>query len=291
MPTRLRPAHALACARSILASDRLAELIVVDQSDGTETGDALAGIPDPRLRYVRTETRGVTAGRNLGMELSRGDIIAFTDDDCRVSPDWVSRLVGIFADDAAVAVVCGSVRVPEELQHLGWAESFRPRQREWQGRFPPLGEWGITANMALHRSVRARIGNFDPVLGAGAPLRSGGEPDFLFRVLRAGMKVVNAEEVRVEHLGIRKPGDESSRLIRGYGVGTGAAFLKHVRLGDTAAAWVYLRFLATSTAWVGRNLVSRGRPIGAGFLLALLQGLFASFKYRIDRERRQYISE
>ena len=35
-----------------------------------------------------------------------------------------------------------------------------------------------------------RTGAFDPMLGAGAPLRSGGEPDFLFRVLRAGMKVV-----------------------------------------------------------------------------------------------------
>jgi hypothetical protein len=182
------------------------------------------------------------------------------------------------------------VRVPDELQRLGWAESFHPRRREWQGRFPPLGEWGITANMALRRSVLARVGGFDPVLGAGAPLRSGSEPDFLFRVLRDGMKVVNAEEVQVHHLGIRMRGNESTQLIRGYGVGTGAAFFKHVRLGDAGAAWVYLRFLATTTSRVCANLLSRGRPIGAGFLLALLYGLFASFNYRIDRKRRQYIA-
>jgi hypothetical protein len=143
--------------------------------------------------------------------------------------------------------------------------------------------------MAFRRSVVARVGAFDPVLGAGAPLRSGSEPDFLFRVLRDGMKVVNAEEVRVQHLGIRQAGKESTELIRGYGVGTGAAFVKHARLGDAGAVVVYLRFLGTTTSRVCRNLLSHGQPTGAGFLFALLYGLFASFKFRIDRERRQYI--
>jgi hypothetical protein len=194
----------------------------------------------------------------------------------------------IFVTGPDVAVVCGRVRVPDEIQHLGWAESFQPRGRVWQGRFPPIGEWGITANLSLRRSVLARVGAFDPMLGAGAPLRSGGEPDFLFRVLRAGLKVVNAEEALVDHLGIRKPGNESTNLIRGYGVGTAAAFLKHARLGDAAAAGVYVRFLASTASQVCGNMLFRGRPTGAGFLLALLSGAFVSFRYRIDKERRQY---
>jgi GT2 family glycosyltransferase len=279
----------VACAQSILASDGFAELIVVDQSEGRETETALSTIGDLRLRYVRTETRGVTNGRNLGMELSRGDIIAFTDDDCRVAPDWVRRVADVFIADPAVAVVCGRVRVPDELQALGWAESFQPQRREWQGRFPPIGEWGITAKLALRRAVLARVGAFDPMLGAGAPLRSGGETDFLFRILRAGFKVVNAEEVLVDHIGIRRPGGESARLIRGYGEGTAAAFLKHARLGDGVAAGVYLRFIASTTSRVCRTIMSGGRPTGAGFLLALVSGAFASFRYPIDRERRQYI--
>jgi len=56
---------------------------------------------------------------------------------------------------------------------------------------------GITANLSLRRSVIERVGKFDPLLGACAPLSSGGEPDMLFRVLRAGHKVVNASEVQV----------------------------------------------------------------------------------------------
>ena len=289
VPSRNRPAHAVACARAILAADGFADLIMVDQSDDRSTEEALSAITDPRLRYVRTETRGVTRGRNLGVELSRSEIVAFTDDDCRPSRDWVKRIVEVFVTDPNAAVVCGRVQVPRQSQHLGWAESFHPREREWQGRYPPLGQWGITANLSLRRSIVDRVGGFDPMLGAGAPLRSGGEPDFLFRVLRAGLKVVNAEEVVVDHLGLRKPGVESQRLMRGYGVGTAAAFVKHIRLGDPAAAMVYGRFLGSLMFQVAGAVIRHGRPTGGGFLLAFLSGTFTSFAYPIDRQRRLYV--
>jgi len=288
VPTRNRPDHAVACARTILAAGGFTHLIVVDQSDGTATRDALDALADGRLRYVPSNMRGVTRGRNLGMELSTCDVVAFTDDDCRVRPDWAVRLMAIFGAKPHVAVVCGRVSVPPEIQHLGFAESFHPREREWQGRYPPMGQWGITANLALRRSVLTRVGPFDPMLGAGAPLRSGGEPDFLFRVLRAGFTVINADEVVVDHLGIRKPGPEAQKLLKGYGVGTAAAFLKHVRLGDPAAAGVYLRFLATTIGQVSWKVLRGQRPSGAGFLLAFLSGSLESWGFPIDRARRQY---
>jgi glycosyltransferase involved in cell wall biosynthesis len=289
VPTRNRPAHAAACIRSILAIDGFVELIVVDQSDDRATAEAVSAIDDRRLRYVRTETRGVSNARNLGMELSDSEIVAFTDDDCRVKANWIERLVGVFTTDPGVAVVCGRVQVPKEIQHLGWAESFHPRTREWQGRYPPIGQWGITANLALRRSVFECVGPFDPILGAGAPLQSGGEPDFLFRVLRAGFKVVNAEEVLVDHLGIRQFGAEAQQLIEGYGVGTAAAFLKHVRLGDRAAAIIYLRFLISAAPRVVERVILRRRPTGARFLLGFLSGAFVSYGFAVDRNRQQYV--
>jgi glycosyltransferase involved in cell wall biosynthesis len=289
VPTRNRPAHAAACAASILATDGFVDLIVVDQSDDRVTEEALSKIDDRRLRYVRMETRGVTRGRNLGMELSDSEIIAFTDDDCRVKPDWVRRIIDVFVADPNTAVVCGRVSVPEEILSEGWAEGFQPHVREWQGHYPPLGDWGITANLSLRRSVLERVGPFDPMLGAGAPLRSGGEPDFLFRVLRAGFKVVNAHEVIVDHFGIRRRGDEARNLIIGYGSGTAAALFKHVRLGDPAGMMVYLRLLVRSVCQVSTNVMLRKRPTGATFLLAYLSGTFASYRFRIDRRRRQYV--
>lgn len=289
VPTRNRPAHITACVQTILATDGFLELIVVDQSDDDATERALAAIQDRRLHYVRTPTRGVTRGRNIGIEQSRGDIVAYTDDDCRVRADWARRIADVFASDPRAAVVCGRVEVPEDIRHLGYAEGFEPTEREWLGRYPPLGrDWGITANFSIRRSALERIGLFDPILGAGAPLRSGGEPDFLFRVLRAGFKVVNASEVVVDHYGIRKPGEEFKKLIMGYGAGTAAAMFKYVRLGDPAGSWVYLRFLASAVMVVVKNVLSGKRPTGANYLRAFLQGTIDSFRYRIDRRRRLY---
>ncbi len=289
VPTRNRSTHALACARSILALDQFVDLIFVDQSDDRATEEELSRIDDPRLRYVRTETRGVTNGRNIGMSLSRSDIVAFTDDDCRVRPDWVRRNLDIFEADPEVSVVCGRVVVPDAVQKLGYAVAFEPCEREWQHRYPPLGrDWGLSANLAVRLSSLQKVGNFDPILGAGAPLRSGGEPDLLFRMLRAGFKIVNASEVVVEHYGARKPGNESRKLVMDYGAGTASAIYKHVRLGDPVGMALYLRFLFSAILVVLRNVIRLKRPTGANYFRAFLAGTFASHRYPIDSETRQY---
>jgi glycosyltransferase involved in cell wall biosynthesis len=288
--TMNRADHALACARTILANEGFERLFVIDQSDGHETELGIGMLSDARLRYIRMETRGVTSGRNLGAELAQGDVIAFTDDDCRVAPDWILALARIFANDPEAAVVCGAVRIAEAVKDLGFTENFEPHEREWKGRYPPFGrDWGITANLAARLDVLARVGMFDPMLGAGAPLRSGGEPDLLFRVLRGGFKVVNATEVWVDHLGVRPPGEASRKLMRGYALGTGAALFKHIRMGDTAALGVYLGFVAANLRRVFANLIRRKRPDGLGFLLYFLAGALVSCRYRIDRSSRQYI--
>jgi glycosyltransferase involved in cell wall biosynthesis len=288
VPTRNRPAHMLECARAILAIDGFSELIVVDQSDDDATKTALDIIADRRLHYVRDHGRGVTRGRNLGIEKSRGGIVAFTDDDCRVTSEWAQQLSRVFASNPQVAVVCGRVQVPPHQQ--GWAESFHPKNgREWQGRYPPMGQWGITANMAIRRSVLERTGAFDPMLGAGAPLRSGGEGDFLFRVLRAGLTVVNADEVIVNHYGFRALGEETRKLIMGYGAGTAAGFFKHVRLGDADGVRVYFRFLGAAIRLVTGNVIRGRRPTSASFLGAFLAGTLDSLRFRIDRATRLYV--
>lgn len=289
LATRNRAAQAATCVGAILENQGFVELIVVDQSDDTSTRDVLSALLDHRLRYVASALRGVTSGRNLGIELSRGEVVAFTDDDCLVPPTWVERISAAFTGDPDGAVVCGRVHVPEAIQQRGFATSFEPEERDWQGRFPPpFRGWGITANMAVRRAVFARVGSFDPMLGAGAPLLSGGEPDFLFRVLKAGLKVVNAREVEVEHLGVRVRGQESRDLWRGYGIGTAAALFKHVRLGDADALVLCLRHLGVMALVVTKNILRGARPLGLGYTLAFFSGALASFKFGIDRERKLY---
>ena len=290
VPTRNRPDHAEACARQLLLCEGLEEVTFVDQSDDESTQIALTAIGDARVRCVRSTLRGATNGRNVGIAATTGAILAFTDDDCRVSHDWIQSILRVFDADPEVAVVCGRVRIPPEIEKLGFAIGFEPQVREWQHDFPPPDkDWGITANLSARRSTLQRVGTFDSFLGPGAPLLCGEEPDLLFRVLKAGMKVVNAREVVVDHLGARSFGKESTQLWNTYGGGTAAALFKHIRLGDVAAARLYLQHLSLMSKVMAGNVIRGRRPIGARYTWAFLSGALRSFKFGVNRAERLYV--
>ena len=88
--------------------------------------------------------------------------------------------------------------------------------------------------MAISRSAFEAIGTFDPGLGAGTALFAGEEFDLTIRALAAGLKVVETPHMTVL-APRRRTGRDASQLMRGYGVGFGAAFLKHVRLRTPGA--------------------------------------------------------
>ncbi len=83
------------------------EILVVDNASTDGTAEALKEMPDVRiLRFDRD--RDLAACRNAGIEAAHGDIIAFTDDDCTVEKDWLSRIEADLQDHDAV----GGVALP-----------------------------------------------------------------------------------------------------------------------------------------------------------------------------------
>ena len=284
VPTRDRPLDAAKCAELILACTGTFELIVVDQSEDSATADALAQWrADPRLRYIRSVKRGVCAARNLGVVHATGNLIAFTDDDCRIAPDWFERFEAIFRADQDTDVVCGRVVVPPGTDAIGYAAVFEPQRRIFQGEFPPPDvDWGISANMIVRRDVFQRIGVFDELLGAGAPLGSGGETDLLERALKAGLRVVNAREVEVLHLGVRRYGPELNALLRRYFMGVGAALGKNARLGGRGTRRLYFGWLGHLLAKNVRSIVTLTRPTGIRHTIAYVRGSLRSLSYGVD---------
>lgn len=127
------------------------EIIIVDDGSSDGTREYLSSFTDSRLRIVRHEkNRGLSAGRNSGVAVARLPIIAFTDDDCIVDPQWVARMTEPFADPS-VGLTMGSVYYV---------------RREYRGYFPErivqnLGaRWPKGCNVAYRRSVFVQLGNF-----------------------------------------------------------------------------------------------------------------------------------
>src|SRR5918999_1552867 len=71
------------------------EVIVVDNNSSDRTKEVVESYKArgfENLRYAFEPKQGVSYGRNKGILDSRAEIIAFTDDDVRASPDWVVNI-------------------------------------------------------------------------------------------------------------------------------------------------------------------------------------------------------
>jgi GT2 family glycosyltransferase len=282
--TRNRAEDIRECVRSVLTNAGSGfELLVIDQSDEGATSSLDEFALDSRLRHHRTATRGLSRARNEVLKLARSELIAFTDDDCRVNADWVARVTEFFSLRSDVALAFGRVEAPPELMERGHIATFEPEETTYRARVPsPMEPWGIGACMVLRRQALALAGPFDPALGAGAAIPAGEELDFTIRVLGAGLTVATTAEFAVTHLGLREH-DAARKLFLGYVQGAGAAYAKNVRLRTPGAALLFARWIGGVSREVLRAALTGRRPLGVGLLVAGLRGSARALRLPIER--------
>ncbi|MFC7069362.1 glucosyl-dolichyl phosphate glucuronosyltransferase [Halobaculum lipolyticum] len=194
-------------ADSVLAqTHEETELVLV--SDGApDVRDAMSrdyGDRDDVVVGMTDENAGVSRSRNLGAELSTGEIVAFVDDDGVAEPDWVEELLGGYERHDAVAV--GGRMTPE---WVAGEPSFLPEEYYWligvTHRGYPREEcrvrntWG--SNFSVRRDVFEELGGFDEDLGRIADKQvQGEEPEFGARLYAEyGERMVYVPSARVAH--------------------------------------------------------------------------------------------
>ena len=96
------------------------DVTVIDQSTTDETERALQRFrDDPKFRYVHVDVAGLSRAYNRGISLTTGEILAFTDDDCVVEPDWLDHIVAAFESEPDGELLYGHVEpfgeTPEEV--------------------------------------------------------------------------------------------------------------------------------------------------------------------------------
>jgi GT2 family glycosyltransferase len=292
--TRNREERILPTIQSILSNDYPQfELILVDQSQNGAAEDVLRPFQThSHFRYIRTDLRGLSYGRNLGIRKTKNEFIAFTDDDCEVPRDWLRRLVASFEVDSHIGIVFGDVVPGPHDRTSGFIPAtICPRPFLFKSIYQKHQVEGISACMGIRRSAWEEIGPFDEMLGAGAAFQAGEETDFVIRVLLAGHFVFETPEVKVLHHGFRT-WNQGLSLIDHYWYGTGAVFAKHIKCGHWS---VFFLLIPMAWRWAfGRSRVAwslGSHPHRLRRLIAFIQGFFVGMINPVDRRQCQYVQK
>lgn len=140
------------------------EAIVVDDGSTDGTSEVVQAIDDARVRCVRQETpQGVSTARNHGMDLARGNWIAFLDDDDLWAP--TKLLAQLEAAEASNATWCytGAVKIDDRQRIVGGTPPPSPGAVMARLRSSNLVPGGCSGVVVTRRAL-ASAGRFDPRL-------------------------------------------------------------------------------------------------------------------------------
>jgi glycosyltransferase involved in cell wall biosynthesis len=260
------------------------ELVVVNNRSSDNTDEVITQVAARTslpLRKTFEPFPGLGAARNRGIAESKGTIVAFTDDDIFPATDWLVVLAKEFSQDPQLAGIGGRVELHNPLDLPVTIRTSRER-------FQMVGTWNLLGgipgcNMAFRREVIEQVGGFDPDFGAGAPLVSAEDIEFIFRCIRANLKLVYSPDLLVTHDHGRRTQAQVDGLMKSYLVGRGAMYAKHI-----------LKFDPLMIKMAGREALDNSRQTACQLLhgriprrpvhqsLLLFSGFFLALRRRLS---------
>ena len=167
------------------------EVIVVDDGSTDRTGaiaDSFEGI-----HVIHQENKGLSAARNVGIAASLGEIVAFTDSDCVVDPDWLHYLVATFLQTGLPAVGGPNLPPPEDSR-VAACVAASPGGPLHVLLDDVEAEHIPGCNMAFRREVLNEIGGFDPIYRS-----AGDDVDVCWRLQDRGYRIGFSPAAMVWH--------------------------------------------------------------------------------------------
>lgn len=167
---------------------KLYEIIVVDDGSTDDTKNIVS--LSPSVIYKYTENQKAPQARNAGVELARGEILIFIDDDCFVAPDYLIQQDEFWRsqNNAKLGILGGSIQ--------GVSNAFFGKICDYLDCYS-IDEGAVTKACASNLSIRKELflacGGFNPIL-TGAE-----DVDLSLRVAKRNYHVYYSSKVKVFH--------------------------------------------------------------------------------------------
>lgn len=189
------------------------EVIIIDQNVDEKVENIFYEYKNAKLNIIYTRSAtGLSKGRNIGLGIATGDIIAFPDDDCWYFPTTLEKVVDIFNSDNKIFGVTGRC-----IDEFG-VESV--------AKFPKLETTINKINVfscAVSVTLFVKKNNifFNERLGAGSGTiyGSGEESDYVLRIIETGKRMQYSPYLIIGHPNVMSTPTCQRALSYGYGMG------------------------------------------------------------------------
>jgi len=246
------------------------EVIVVDNHATPD--DRVAAVKPAGCVLLHEPRPGSYRARNRGLAQAKGEIIAFTDSDCRPVADWLAAGVGALAADPGLACVGGPITLTVRGTRPNPIEIYELCMGLNQAEYVAHGQFCATANLFTRRDTFERVGHFDP------SVYSGGDRLWGERVTALGLRCGYTADAMVLHPARSTMGELIKRSRR-----VAAADLRRARISATSGwrrhlqrSWAECAFAVTRLRSLGTRRKEFGWPSTCG--ATLIAGIVVAVK-------------
>jgi glycosyltransferase involved in cell wall biosynthesis len=269
IPTRDRPAELAACLESLAQQDYPRdrfEVIVVDDAGRLPSAAAVATLGDRLKKLIvvnQSRRSGPSVARNCGAAHATGELLAFTDDDCTPSADWLQKLAARFASTPGHLIGGRVINALTENPYSTASHVILDAVYDYYDPEQGRPHFFPTSNFALAAGKFIEMGGFNEKW----PLAAAEDREFCYRWLQRGFRMTHASEAKVYH---RHPLTLDGFCRLHFRYGRGAYHYHHLRGGgsgssslapDWAFHWACFRYPFQHSA------LHRAAPIAALLIL------------------------
>jgi O-antigen biosynthesis protein len=206
------------------------EVILVD--DGSTDDTPAIAKQFPAVRNIRHENRGLSVARNTGIAAATGEIVAFTDSDCRADEEWLRFLVSDLLKGEFVGMG-GHNFLPPDDSLVAAAVMVSPGGPAHVMLTDREAEHIPGCNMAFYKWVLEEIGGFDPIFR-----KAGDDVDVCWRLQQRGHKIGFSPAAFVWHY--RRPTVKAYlKQQAGYGEAEALLARKHPEYFNTVGNGIW----------------------------------------------------
>lgn len=238
------------------------EVILVD--DGSTDSTPRIATDRPHVRYIFQENKGLSVARNTGIAAATGEIVAFTDSDCRADEDWLFYLVSDLLN-GDFAGVGGHNFLPPEDSWVAAAVMVSPGGPAHVMLNDREAEHIPGCNMAFYKWALEEIAGFDPIYR-----KAGDDVDVCWRLQQCGHRIGFSPAGFVWHYR-RSTVKAYLKQQAGYGQAEALLMMKHPEYFNSAGGslWRGRIYSPSSMGVVVRQSVIYHGPFAGGWFQTL----------------------